>query len=126
MGTNIAKAVSNKRQWWRPIYTMDMADPYQLVLFIFLHECFHLLVKRSARNPRRKESMCDRFAARVLVDQYNVAILDDKQQPVPRPAWDFQDIERFIARARRDEVIPPKPAEPVEYALGDQLLLFAV
>lgn len=126
MGTNIAKAVSNKRHWWRPVYTIELADAYQLVLFIFLHECFHLLVKRSARNTRRKESMCDRFAARVLVDRYAAGVIDEKNQPVPREAWDFQDLDGFVAPARRRIVGTGPPALPVQPIQGEQLLLFAV
>ena len=107
MGTHLARARSNARSWWKPIYTVELADPYQLALFVFLHECFHLLVKRARRNPRQKESMCDRFAARVLADQYGAAVHDERGRPVARQEWDFQDLDRFIAAARRPSTIVP-------------------
>ena len=107
MATNLARARSNARCWWRPIYTIELADPYQVVLFVFLHECFHLLVKRARRNTRQKESMCDRFAARILVDHYGAAVRGAHHHFVSRDDWDFQDIEGFIAAARPSR---PKPA----------------
>jgi len=110
MNTHLAKAQGNARRWWKPIYTITLADGYQVVLFIFLHECFHLLVKRARRNIRQKESMADRFAARVLVDRYGAVIHDRNQQPIARHEWDFQDLERFIGAARRPVgLVSPSP-----------------
>ena len=100
MGTHLARARSTARCWWKPVYTVELADGYQVVLFVFLHECFHLLVKRARRNTRQKESMADRFAARVLVDQYGATVRNQQGQPVPRREWDFQDLDGFIAAAR--------------------------
>lgn len=127
MGTHIARTRSNARHWWKPIYTIELNDAYQLALFVFLHECFHLLVKRARRNPRQKESMCDRFAARILVDAYVTAVHDEEGHPVPRTDWDFQDVEQFIAAARRKRplavpALAPPPGQPP--ATGAQLLLF--
>jgi len=128
MGTHLARACSDRHHWWKPIYTLQLADPYQVVLFVFLHECFHFLIKRARRNPRQKESMCDRFAARVLVDHYGAVVRDGPAKPVPRREWDFQDLDRFVAAARRTQrtrasartpTPPPTPAPP-----RTQLLLF--
>ena len=69
------------------------ADPYQVVLFVYLHECFHLLVKRARRNTRQKESMCDRYAARYLVDRFGAVVRDEKGRLVPRDVWEFQDLD---------------------------------
>jgi len=102
MATNLARARSNARSWWKPIYSIVLDDAYQLALFVFLHELYHLLVKRAKRNTRQKESMCDRFAARALVDQYGLRVLDARRHPVQRGEWDFQDLERFVAAARTD------------------------
>ncbi len=71
-----------------------------MVLFVFLHELYHFLVKRARRNPRQKESMCDRFAARYLVERFGATVRDSSGRIVPREAWDFQDLERFVAAAR--------------------------
>lgn len=130
MGTHLARARSNARRWWKPIYTLELTDGYQVVLFVFLHECFHLLVKRARRNTRQKESMCDRFAARVLVDHYGAVVRDEHDRAVLRDEWDFQNLERFVAAARR----PVRPRGSVRRAspgaapgsAASQLLLFDV
>ena len=101
MGTHLARARSDARRWWKPIYTIELADAYQVVLFVFLHEWFHLLVKWARRNIRQKESMCDRFAARVLVDRYGAVVRDESNRPAPRDCWDFQDLDGFVVAARR-------------------------
>ena len=125
LGTHLARARSDTEHWWKPVYTIELADGYQVVLFVFLHECFHLLVKRARRNPRQKESMCDRFAARVLSDRYGAVVRDQHGQPVGRPQWDFQDLDRFIAAARRtSSPRPPRHAPGKPSAVGSQLLLF--
>lgn len=100
MVTHLARAQSSERSWWKPGYTVELADAYQLVLFIFLHELYHLLIHRAGRNMRQKESMCDRFAARVLVDRFGADVRCDRGRPVPRDVWDFQDLEGFVAAAR--------------------------
>lgn len=101
IATNLARARSNARCWWRELYRLRVADAYELALFVFLHEFYHWLVRQSGRNTRQKESMCDRFAARVLVDRYGATVRDSKGRPVERETWDFQALERFVARARR-------------------------
>ena len=116
--THIARAQSDRRYWWKEIYAVEAADAYQLALFVFLHEYFHWLIKRARRNTRQKESMCDRFATRALVDGYGAAVKDESGQHVPRAAWDFQDLERFLAGAlpkrrvrRAARVVVPPPAD---------------
>jgi len=99
--THLAKTQSNGRLWWREIYRLRVADAYQIVLFVFLHEFYHWLVRQARRNTRQKEAMCDRFAARVLVDRYGAAVLDAHGQPVDRAKWDYQDLDGFVAAARR-------------------------
>jgi len=99
LGTHLARAIDANGAWWRPLYTVELSDGYQLALFIVLHEYYHWLVKRARRNSRQKESMCDRFAARVLVDRYGAVVRDPRGRRVERMAWDFQDLERFVARA---------------------------
>ncbi len=101
MGTHLARTQSNGRRWWKPIYTIELMDAYQLVLMVFLHECYHLLVKRAGRNVRQKESMCDRFAARTLVGRHGAIIRDDQNRFVARSEWDIRDVEAFVASARR-------------------------
>jgi len=98
--THLARARSDDRSWWREVYTLEISDPYQLALFVFLHEFYHYLVRRARRNTRQKESMCDRFAARTLVDCYGARVLDPRGTPVGRRDWDFQDLDGFVSRAR--------------------------
>lgn len=98
--TYIARSRTSGRRWVKPLYSLMIADPQQLFFFVFLHELYHLLVKRTRRNTRQKESMCDRFAARQLVDRFGVEVQGTRSQPVDRPAWDFQDLDRFVAGAR--------------------------
>lgn len=130
MDTYLARAVSTRRAWWKPLYTIELADGYQVVLFVLLHEYYHWLVRRAGRNNRQKESMCDRFAARILADRYDARIRDPKGRPVPREAWSFQDLEAFVASARTPgkrsvrSIAPPKPlATPT---IGAQRLLFSL
>ena len=102
MDTNVAKAQSTRRGWRRELYNITFASAEQLALFVYLHELFHYLVKQAKRSPRRKEAMCDRFAARVLVDHYGCPVRDSRRRPVPRAAWDFKDLDTFIAAAPRE------------------------
>jgi hypothetical protein len=132
--TDISRAQSNSRYWWRELYLVEVADARQLVLFVFLHEFYHWLVKKAGRNVRQKEARCDRFAARTLVDDYGAVVNDSAGGAVSRGSWDFQDLEGFVAaarhvggRGRRRKGVGPSevavaPARPA--ALGGQLLLF--
>ena len=127
MGTNLGRARTIGRRWYRPVYTVELRDGFEVVLFIFLHELYHLLVKRARRNTRQKEGMCDRFAARYLVDRYGAAVRDPKDRPVSRAEWDFQDLDGFVAaardrRVRRTEPFEAAPALPSDSS--DQLLMF--
>jgi hypothetical protein len=99
LATQVARSRSNRTHWWREMYRLVVADAYQLALFVFLHELYHYLVKLAGRSPRRKEAMCDRFAARALVDDYGVRVLDARGRPVARERWDFQDLDGLVAAA---------------------------
>ncbi|RME37561.1 MAG: hypothetical protein D6788_09200 [Planctomycetota bacterium] len=130
MTTYLAKAVRRGRTWYRPAYVMPLQDGCQLACFLFMHELYHLLVKRAGRNTRQKEAMCDRFAARFLADRFGVPVLDSGGRPVPRERWEFQDLDGFVeaardkrtvrSRAARLPVAVSKGAEP-----GGQLPLFS-
>ncbi len=133
MGTSLARAQTQGRRWWKPIYTISLASGYEVVLFVFLHECFHLLVKRARRNVRRKESMCDRFAARLLVDRFGAVVRDGRGHAVPRADWDFQDLDGFIAATQTAHRGRPRairaargvcPTTPRAADHADQLWLF--
>jgi len=127
MATYLARAVSSRSSWWKPLYSIELASGYDVVLFILLHEYYHWMIKRAGRNTRRKESMCDRFAARVLVDQYAAVVRNADGARIGRDEWDFQDLERFvafgltaqIARRARPVVARQSSAETAE-----QLVLF--
>ncbi|MBL8878420.1 MAG: hypothetical protein JNG88_04800 [Phycisphaerales bacterium] len=98
---HLAKAQSNSRMWWRRACFLTVENAYELALFIYLHELFHFLVKQAGRSTRRKEAMCDRFAARVLVDHVGRRITDKFNHDVPRGVWDFQDLDALVAAAPR-------------------------
>jgi hypothetical protein len=100
-GTHLARARSTRDGWWREVYRLTVADAYQLALFVYLHELYHYLVRAAGRSPRRKEAMCDRFAARVLVSEYRCPVTDRFSRPVAQERWDFQDLHRFVAAAPR-------------------------
>ncbi|MFQ5495790.1 MAG: hypothetical protein ACE5EX_10465 [Phycisphaerae bacterium] len=106
LATHLARAATIGRSWYKPAYVIEIADAYQLVAFVFMHELYHLLVKRARRNTRQKESMCDRFAARFVVDRFGLGVFDPVGRPVPRGEWDFQDLERFVDAARDRRVRP--------------------
>ncbi len=99
LGTQIARSQSNRTHWWRETYRLIVADGYQLALFVFLHEFYHYLVKAAGRSPRQKEAMCDRFAARALVDHFGAGVLDSRGRPVARGQWDFRDVHALVAAA---------------------------
>jgi hypothetical protein len=101
LSTHIARARSAPGVWWREDYRLVINDAYQLVLFVYLHELYHYLVKQAKRNPKRKEAMCDRFATRVLVDYCHCRVVDTAGRPVPRGHWDIQDVRAFVAAAPR-------------------------
>lgn len=100
--TNLAKARPTQNGWRRESYRLTVATAEQLVLFVYLHELYHYLVKMAKRSPRRKEAMCDRFAARVLVDHYGCPVVGRSGRPVPREAWDFVDLHAFVGGAPRE------------------------
>jgi hypothetical protein len=110
VATHVAKAKSVPGYWFRDTYFLTLRDAYQLVLFVYLHEFYHYLVKRAGRNPRRKESMCDRFATRVLVDEHRVRLTDSRNGVPERSSWDFRDVHRFVAKAPK--VTTPAPTAP--------------
>ncbi len=112
LATHLAKAQSNATHWWREHLLVEIADAYQLVLFVYLHELYHYLVRQAGRNPKRKESMCDRFAAEVLVREYGCAVRHRDGRPVPERAWRFQDLHAFVARAPKET--GPAPLAPRE------------
>jgi predicted SprT family Zn-dependent metalloprotease len=127
LGTSVAPAKSNARHWWKPIYTLELADEYQVALFVFLHELYHWLVHRARRNPRQKESMCDRFAARILVDRFGVRVRDERGRLARREAWDIQNVEAFVAAARPPRPVPAaraavRPVAPAPIRNGQWLL----
>jgi hypothetical protein len=132
MSTHLARSVTRGDRWWKPIYTIELADAYQVVLLVFLHECYHRLVRRARRNPRQKESMCDRFAARILVDRHGATVRDGAGDLVPRALWDFQDVEGFIRpllRQTAPRAAATRPLRPSRDGIQDraaprQLLLF--
>ncbi|UCG33825.1 MAG: hypothetical protein JSU68_04150 [Phycisphaerales bacterium] len=133
MDTQTARPRSNRTHWWRPSCHIVLADAYQLALFVFLHELYHWLIRQARRNTRQKEGRCDRFAARVLVNEYGCPMLDAKGRPVPRAEWDFQDLYSFIEGARRKRTsarrprlaaTAPEPRHPVD--IGGQGLLFPI
>lgn len=102
MGTNLAKARTTHTGWRRDVYRIRLFDAEQLVLFVYLHELFHFLVKQAGRSPARKEAMCDRFAARVLVDDYGCPVTGRFGRRVPRESWDFKDLDAFVAAAPKE------------------------
>jgi hypothetical protein len=124
MATNLARAKTVGRRWYKPTCRIELRDGYELVLFIFMHELYHLLVKLARRNTRRKESMCDRFAARYLVDRFGSPIVDERGREVPREAWDFQDLDGFVAAVRDDAGKRTTAWRGVVTSSGKQLLLF--
>ena len=81
------------------------------MLFVYLHELFHYLVKAAGRCPRRKEAMCDRFAAAALVNHHGASVTDASGQPVAREDWDFRDLRAFVAAAPRAPLMAG-PARP--------------
>lgn len=129
MGTHLARSKTLGQYWYKPVYTLRLKDGYRVVLFVFMHELYHLLVRKARRNTRQKESMCDRFAARYLVEHYGARVHDRRGRPVPREAWDFQDVEGFVAPARRRRPRRSLAATTVPRDKGHdgaQLLLFPI
>ncbi len=110
MATHVGRARTVGRRWYKPACIMQMGNAYHLAMFIFMHELYHLLVKRARRNTRQKESMCDRFAARLMVDRFGLYVRTEQGVPIPRDVWDFQDLEGFVAAARDRRVKRPHRA----------------
>jgi len=127
LGTNLARAKVAGRKWYKPVYTMQMNDGEELAAFIFMHELYHLLVKKAKRNTRQKESMCDRFAARFLVDHYGSVVRDRCRAPIPREEWDWQNLEGFVAAARdrRAARLPLRATVRAGREAYGQLMLFS-
>ena len=47
MGTNLARARTIGRYWYKPMYNVEIKSGYELALFVFMHELYHLLLKRA-------------------------------------------------------------------------------
>ncbi len=126
MKTYIAKGCMIGNRWCKPAYTLELADAYGVVLFVFMHELYHLLVKRAKRNTRQKETMCDRFATRHLVDGFGAKVHTLKGKLVPREAWDLQDVVKFVSNARdlRSKRWQMSEQPTVSYPNEKQCLLF--
>jgi hypothetical protein len=75
-----------------------------------MHELYHLLIYRARRNIRQKEAMCDRFAARWMVDRFGAIVRDPRGRPVRRSEWDFQDLDGFVAAVLDRRVRRPAAA----------------
>jgi hypothetical protein len=111
VATSLARAHSRRTYWWRPAYFVTLRDASELVLFVYLHELFHYLVKAAGRCPRRKEAMCDRFAAAALVDHRGASVTDASGRPVAREEWDFRDLRAFVGAAPRAPLVA-NPGRP--------------
>lgn len=123
--TNLARAKRMRSHWYRELYVLELTDAYQLVYFIFLHELYHLLIKVARRNRRQKEGMCDRFAARVLVDRFGATVRDGSGRAVARSEWDFQNLDAFVAGACRPTSVPSPAGPPkAQNVSNEQLRLF--
>ncbi|MDX2199767.1 MAG: hypothetical protein SF069_12455 [Phycisphaerae bacterium] len=107
--THIARAQSTRTHWWREGYILRLASAEQLVLFVYLHELYHYLVFAAGRCTRQKEGMCDRFATRVLVDDYGCELRDARGGAVSRESWDFQDLHAFVRTAPRIAITAAPP-----------------
>ncbi len=112
-GTHLARAEGLPGGWKREVYRLTVADAYQLALFVYLHELFHYLVMAAGRNTRRKEGMCDRFAAGTLVEAYGCPVTDSRGVAVDSRSWKFQDLHAFVAGA------PREPCETIVAARRD-------
>lgn len=129
MRTYCARSRKAWGQYYKPTSTIYLADGYQVCLFVFAHEYYHWLIKKAGRNTAQKESMCDRFAARILVDQYGCRLCDKHGRPMPRREWDIQDLDGFVAAARSAAPVPraarlPRPPALPPAARDGQFLLF--
>ena len=129
METYCARGKKAWGKYYKPGSFIELCDGYQVCLFVFAHEYFHWLVKQAGRNTSQKESMCDRFAARVLVDDYGCVLRDKHGRELPRHEWDAKNLDAFVAAAGREARIisPPLPRAAREVIAprdGDQLLLF--
>ena len=127
MATHVGRARTVGRRWYKPACVVQLEDGLQLAMFIFMHELYHLLVKRAKRNTRQKESMCDRFATRYVVERFGLIVEAKDGRAIPREDWDFQDLDRFVAAARdrrsqRPRAAARRPLPPPGF--GPQGLLF--
>ena len=98
--TAVARAKSSQNCWWKPLYHINVQNAYQLALFVFLHEFYHYLIYRAKRNSRQKESMCDRFAVKYLVEHCRIKVVDTTGLPVKRSTWLFQNLDKFVLTQR--------------------------
>lgn len=110
LSTHVARPQSNATHWWRELYELTLADAYQLALFIYLHELCHYLIKRAGRSVKRREGACDRFAARVLIDQYGCPLRDSHGREPPRDSWDILNFDSLLDDAPR--ATEPRPPDP--------------
>ena len=108
LATYCARSRKAWGRYYKPRTFLDLPDGYQLCLFIFAHEFYHWLTRAARRNTSQKESMCDRFATRVLVDQCGCVLRDRHGHALHRQDWDIQDLDRFVMAARSQ----PRSARP--------------
>jgi len=121
MNTHVGRAKTVGRRWYKPQCVVRLTDGHQLAMFIFMHELYHMLVKRARRNTRQKESMCDRFATRYVVVHFGLCVETARGKPIPRGEWDFQDLDAFVAAARDRRITRPRAAarRPIAVSVAD-------
>jgi hypothetical protein len=128
--THCARGRKAWGRYYKPSSFLELCDGYQVCLFIFAHEYYHWLVKQAGRNTSQKESMCDRFAARVLIEDYDCVLRDKHGRPLPRDQWYTQDLDAFVAAVVREPTTATPPQlqraarEVITEKGSNQLLLF--
>jgi hypothetical protein len=81
----VARGRTVRGVWRRSLHALQVPGAEELVTFVFLHECCHWLIHKARRNGRCKEAVCDRFAARYLVESCGCVLRDGDDQPADLP-----------------------------------------
>lgn len=113
IGTHIARTRTTATGWRKPVYTVECSSAYELAVFVFRHECYHWLLERAGRNGRQKESLCDRFATRYVVERFDCIVRDERGRLAPREKWDIRNPDAFVraVRLRCPERVEQSPSD---------------
>jgi len=109
-----ARGLCSGRDGSRTVF-VNLDDPYEIQRFTIAHEVAHLLLaneqlRRMPFSPQAEESLCERFASRLLIDRCKLDEVVRQEEGPPHP----EELLRLCGRLRIN-------VRPLQIAMGEVL-----